>query len=192
MHGYNFLFFQLVRIEKIKAYTSTYTTKRRTRSRSYRQHFTLLFVMLIIPIVSIPAFADLAQDHAIATKKAIALVGIRAYMTEITRKEQANYPVQKSVYETIVSSTYAANTNTRTTHVILVRNWNTLFAKAYGKNTVDKDFIRKKLQDTYAKYNCSYPPTRLLLDEGVRLNYQYIANSSYLFTVSYSLEDCKK
>ena len=192
MHGYKSFLYQYFTNHPTKTCTPTCTSKVGSRRKHHFSQLTGLLTLVIFAALSPWALSDQVEDHAKAMKKAIDIVGIEKFMGLMVKEEQANYPLQKSAYETTLSSTYSMESNTRTEQIALTADWKALYAQAYGKEDVDREFVRNKMLPAYAKHNCTYPPTRLLLDEGATLNYQYSdTDGSYLFTLSYSLKDCQ-
>lgn len=121
-----------------------------------------------------PSLADSATEQAAAMRKAIELVGIAPFMTEVTTREQQQYPLQKSAVETVLSSPYVSATNTKTFHIALTTSWKSAVAKAYGKEQVRIEFLQQQLQQTISAYFCSYPPVRLLFEKGVKIDQQHM------------------
>lgn len=157
---------------------------------SSRKAYWIALIILLFSVQYATAKGS-AIVAAESMKKAIDLVGIKPFMTQLTIEEQQIYPKKKSAIETTLSSTYSEISNTKTFHIALSNDWRKLIAQKHSIETVDNQFARNFMRISYSKYLCSYPPTRLLMDKGITLSFQYIeSDSTYLFTLSFTSEKC--
>lgn len=151
----------------------------------------IFYCIITLPTAAVASNNDPMKDATNSMKKAIDLVGIKPYMINLTNEEQEIYPQRKSAIETTISSTYSKKSNTKTFQVLLSEGWRRLFAKSHTMDSVDNIFVKKRMQVVYSKYLCSYPPTRLLLNEGVTMSFQYMeSDATYLFTTSFTDASC--